>query len=91
VGFDRHTRDLDFGRGLPGLFEESGLWGLGHEGLTLTAQVGDPLARELVRERFIAAGVLTAADFDELRRAYDDRSFRFRGFTLFGAWGRRRI
>jgi hypothetical protein len=33
--------------------------------------------------------VLTEADFDELHRAYGDRSFWFRGFTLFGAWGRR--
>jgi hypothetical protein len=61
----------------------------------LTGRGGDPTARfvqmtdELLRERFVAAGVLTEADFDELQRAYDDRSFWFVGFTLFGAWGRR--
>jgi hypothetical protein len=44
---------------------------------------------ELVRDRIVAAGVLTEADFDELHWAYDDRSFWFMGFTLFGAWGRR--
>jgi hypothetical protein len=33
--------------------------------------------------------VLTKADFDELDRAYDDPSFWFVGYTLFGAWGRR--
>ena len=55
----------------------------------------DPLARfvrmtdQLHRERFVAAGVLTEADFDELIRAYDDQTFWFVGFTLFGAWGRR--
>jgi SAM-dependent methyltransferase len=89
------TMDLDFGRRLPALFEGLGVRDLGHEGVTLTARGGDPMARflqmtdELLRERFVAAGVLTKADFDELRRAYDDRSFWFVGFTLFGAWGRR--
>jgi hypothetical protein len=46
------------------------------------------MTNELLRERFVAAGVLTEADFDELKRAYDDRSFWFVGFTLFSAWGR---
>jgi hypothetical protein len=32
--------------------------------------------------------VLTEADLDELERAYDDPSFWFLGFTIFGAWGR---
>jgi SAM-dependent methyltransferase len=107
AGFDRSTRalwtalkatgtmDLDFGCRLPALFEELGLQDLGHEGVTLTGQGGDPQARfvqmtdELLRERFVAAGVLTGAEFDELHQAYDDRSFWFVGFTLFGAWGRR--
>jgi hypothetical protein len=44
---------------------------------------------ELVREQFVTADILTEADFDDLRRAYNDRSFWFVGFTLFGAWGRR--
>jgi hypothetical protein len=87
--------NLDFGRRLPALFEGLGVRDLGHEGVTLTGRGGDPMARfvqmtdELLRERFVAAGVLTEADFDELNRAYDDRSFWFVGFTLFGAWGRR--
>jgi SAM-dependent methyltransferase len=88
------TMDLDFGRRLPPLFEGFGVRDLGQEGLTLIGRGGDPMARflgmtnELLRERFVAAGVLTEADFDELSRAYDDRSFWFVGFTLFGAWGR---
>jgi SAM-dependent methyltransferase len=107
AGFDRRswavwatlkatgTMDLDFGRRLPALFEGLGVRDLGHEGVTLTARGGDPMARfvqmtdELLRERFVATGVLTEADFDELREAYDDRSFWFVDFTLFGAWGRR--
>jgi SAM-dependent methyltransferase len=86
--------DLDFGRRLPPLFEELGVRDLGHEGVALAARGRDPLARflrmtdDLVRERFIAAGVLTERDFDELAQAYDDRSFWFVSFTLFGAWGR---
>jgi hypothetical protein len=44
---------------------------------------------KLVRDRIVAAGVLTEADFDQLERAYDDPSFWFVGFTMFGAWGRR--
>ena len=88
------TMDLDFGRRLPALFEKLGAWEIGNEGVILTARGGDPLARfcrmtdQLARDRVVAAGVLTEADFDELSRAYDDRSFWFVGYTLFGAWGR---
>jgi SAM-dependent methyltransferase len=107
AGFDRRTRallaalkatgtmDLDFGRRLPALFEGLGVRDVAHEGVTLAARGGDPLARfeqmteKLVRDRMVAAGVLTEADFDELSRAYDDRSFWFVGYTFFGAWGRR--
>jgi SAM-dependent methyltransferase len=87
--------DLDFGRRLPALFEGLRVRDLGYEGVTLAWRGGDPMARflqmtdELVRERFVAAGVLTEADFDELHRAYDDPSFWFVSFTLCGAWGRR--
>jgi SAM-dependent methyltransferase len=89
------TLDLDFGRRLPSLFETLGVRHLGHEGVTLTGRGGDPMARfirmtdELSRERFVAAGVLTEADFDELNQACGDKSFWFVSFTLFGAWGRR--
>ena len=89
------TMDLDFGRRLPTLFEGLGARDLGHEGVTLTGRGGDPMARfvqmtdKLLRGRIVAAGVLTEADFDELERAYDDPSFWFVGFTIFGAWGRR--
>jgi SAM-dependent methyltransferase len=87
--------DLDFGRRLPTLFEEFGVRDLGHEGVTLVGRGGDPVARfgqmtdELLREHFVAAGVLTQRDFDEQAQAYDDPSFWFVSFTLFGAWGRR--
>ena len=87
--------DLDFGRRLPPLFDELGVRDLGHEGVALAARGRDPLAQflqmtdELIRERLIAAGVLTERDFDELAQAYDDRSFWFVNFTLFAAWGRR--
>jgi SAM-dependent methyltransferase len=88
------TMDLDFGRRLPALFEASGVCDLGHEGVTLTGRGGDPLARfcrmtdTLVRDRMIAAGVLTGEDFDELQRAFDDPSFWFVGYTMLSAWGR---
>jgi SAM-dependent methyltransferase len=87
--------DLEFGRRLPALVEGLGVRDLGHEGVTVIGRGGDPIARfsqmtdELLRERFVAAGVLTEADFDGLHRAYDDRSFWYVGYTLFGAWGRR--
>jgi SAM-dependent methyltransferase len=89
------TMDFDFSRRLPALFERLGIRDIGNEGVTLIARGGDPMARfnhmtdELVRERFVAAGVLTEVAFDELGRAYEDPSFWFVGFTLFGAWGRR--
>jgi SAM-dependent methyltransferase len=89
------SMDLTFGRRLPALAEGLGLQDLGHDGVTLTGRGGGPLARfirmseELLRARFVAAGALTEADFDELGRDYDDPSFWFVGFTVFGAWGRR--
>jgi SAM-dependent methyltransferase len=89
------TMDLDFGRRLPALLEGFGVRDLGNEGATLAWRGGDSMARflqmtdELLREPIVAADVLTEADFDELHLAYDDRSFWFVSFTLFGAWGRR--
>jgi SAM-dependent methyltransferase len=90
------TVDLDFGRRLPALFESLGARDIGHEGVTLTARGGDPMARfvqmtyKLVKDRMVAAGVLTEAEFDQLQGAYDDPSFWFVSFTLCGAWGRPR-
>jgi SAM-dependent methyltransferase len=87
--------DLTYGRRLPALVAGCGVRELGHDGVTLTGRGGDPMARfaqmtdELLRERFVAAGVLREANFDELHRTYDDPSFWFVGFTFFGAWGRR--
>jgi hypothetical protein len=43
----------------------------------------------VVTTRLTRDGPAVRADFDELGRAYDDRSFWFVGFTLFSAWGRR--
>jgi SAM-dependent methyltransferase len=89
------TMDVDLGRRLPGLLDRLDFRDLGHEGVVVAARGGDPMAQfasmcdELLRERMVAAGALTPADFDEMGRAYDDRSFWFVGFTLFGAWGRR--
>jgi SAM-dependent methyltransferase len=87
--------DPDFGRRLPALVDGSAVQELGHDGVTLTGRGGDPLARlgqmtdALLRERFVAAGVHTEADFNEREQAYEDPSFWFVGFTVFGAWGRR--
>jgi SAM-dependent methyltransferase len=89
------TMDLDIGRCLPALVEGFGVRILGHDGVTLTDRGGGPAARfirmseDLVRDRFVAAGVLTEADFAELDRAFDDPSFWFIGFTVFGVWGQR--
>jgi SAM-dependent methyltransferase len=91
--------DPDFGRRLPALVEQLGalreLVDIGHDGVSADGRGGDaPTARfwqmtdELLRDRFVAAGVLTAADFDERDRAYDDPSFSFVGFTIFAVWGR---
>jgi hypothetical protein len=43
----------------------------------------------LLRDRCVATGGVTEADFDELDGAHDDPSFWFVSFTAFGAWGRR--
>jgi SAM-dependent methyltransferase len=87
--------DLAFGRRLAALVEGLGVLDLGHDGVTWAGRGGSPAARfsqmsdQLLRGRFVAAGVLTEADFDERHPAYDDPSFWFVGFTSFGAWGRR--
>jgi 2-polyprenyl-3-methyl-5-hydroxy-6-metoxy-1,4-benzoquinol methylase len=87
--------DSTFGRRLPALVERFGVRELGHDGVTLIERGGGPSGRcvrmteELLRVRFVAAGLLTEADFDERNRAFDDPSFWFTGFTFFGAWGRR--
>jgi hypothetical protein len=89
------TMNLDFGRRLPVLFEKLEVRDVGYEGVALPGRGGDPFARfiqmtdKLLRNRIVATGALTDADFDGLTRAYDDPSFWFVGFTLFGAWGRR--
>jgi SAM-dependent methyltransferase len=83
-----------FGRRLPALVETFAGRKAGHDGVTLIGRGGDALAHNrqmncrLLRDRFVAAGVLTEADFDELDRAWDDPSFWFVGFTSVGAWGR---
>jgi len=87
--------DPTFGRRLPALFEMVGMQDLRHEGVTMVGRGGDAYSRfiqmtnELLKVRFVSAGVLTAADFDELHRDYDDPSLWFIGFTCFGVLGRR--
>jgi SAM-dependent methyltransferase len=86
--------DPDFGRRLPALVEGSGLRDVGHDAAAWAGWGGGPAARfwqmtdALLRERFVAAGLLTEADFDERDRAYTDPSFWFVAGTNFGAWGR---
>jgi SAM-dependent methyltransferase len=87
--------DPTFGRRLPGLVAGFGIEDLGHDGVTLIGRGGSPTARlgkmtdALLRGRFVAAGALTDADFDERDCAHDDPSFWVVGITFFGAWGRR--
>jgi SAM-dependent methyltransferase len=89
------TFDTAFGRRLPALFEGLGVRDIGYDGVSLTGRGGGATARffqltdALLRDRFVAAGVLTEADFDERDRTYDDPSFWLVGLTVFGAWGRR--
>jgi SAM-dependent methyltransferase len=92
---DTGDMDTSFGRRLPALVAGFGIQELGHGGVCFTGRGGSPVARflqmtdKLLRSRFVASGVLTEKDFDELHRAYDDPSFWFVGLTIFGAWGRR--
>jgi SAM-dependent methyltransferase len=87
--------DHDFGRRLTFLVDRLGLRDLGHEGATRTDRGGGPMARflqmtdEVLRDRLIASGAITDADFDERSRALDDPTFWFVGWTLFGVWGKK--
>jgi SAM-dependent methyltransferase len=87
--------DTTFGRRLPVLIERLDFQQLAHDGVTLTGRGGDAMAQftrmtdDLLRERFVTTGLLSDADFDELERDYNDPSFWFVGFTVFGVRGRR--
>src|SRR5262249_5897093 len=63
-------------RGLRGPGPRARGCGLGRAGRRSPGAVAQ-ITDKLVCERFVAAGVLTEADFDELHRAYKDRSFWF--------------
>src|SRR5262249_32896594 len=83
------------GRRLPGLIDRFDFQQIEHEGATLTGRGGDVMALftqmtdVLLRERFVAMGFLTEADFDVLARACDDPPFWFVRFPALGVWGRR--
>jgi SAM-dependent methyltransferase len=87
--------DVSFGRRVSDLLEREGLMEVGREKTTPVSRGAGPGAcfaqmwTDVLRTRLVGAGVLTEADFDELHRAYDDRSFTFFDRTLFRAWGRR--
>src|SRR5262249_14904657 len=82
---DSGPMDPTFGRRVPALVDGIGVQELGYEGVTLIARGGDPFARfvqmtnVLLKDRFVAAGVLSEADFDELHRDYNDPSLWFVG------------
>lgn len=84
-----------FGRLTPGLLAGCQLVERGYEGIATICHGTEPgaqfhlMALSVVRPAFIAAGVLTEADFTALERAFTDPSFAFIGVMLFGAWGRR--
>jgi SAM-dependent methyltransferase len=87
--------DVSFGRRLGDALLGQGLVEVGQDRITPVRQGGGPGARftrmwlELLRGPLVGAGVLSEADLDELRQAFDDPSFFFVDRTLFGACGRR--
>jgi hypothetical protein len=91
----RGSFDIAFGRRLPSLVERLGVKDLDYDAATVIARGGDPMARfaqmtnELLQDDFVARGVLTKADFEELVAAFDDPSFWFLSYSNFAAWGRR--
>ena len=84
-----------FGRLTPGLLGRYGLVDRGHQGNTEICYGGEAGARfhwmalSVLRQAFVAAGVLSEEDLAALERAFADPSFAFIGVNLFGAWGRR--
>lgn len=84
-----------FGRLTPALLDGCELVDRGHEGSTEVCYGSGASARfhwmalAVLRQQFIAAGVLSEEDLAALERAFSDPSFAFIGVNLFGAWGRR--
>lgn len=84
-----------FGRLTPALLGGCELVDRGHEGSTEVCYGSGASARfhwmalAVLRQQFIAAGVLSEEDLAALERAFSDPSFAFIGVNLFGAWGRR--
>jgi ubiquinone/menaquinone biosynthesis C-methylase UbiE len=101
--FNRKTREIServahssafdpyFGCRVRGLLEEAGLIDVGNEGYTRIARGGDLEASRawMTLQAWIERGLLSQAEYAELRKVYSDPSFSYVMPTAFAAWGKR--
>jgi SAM-dependent methyltransferase len=101
--FNRKTREIServahssafdpyFGCRVRGLLEEAGLIDVGNEGYTRIAWGGDLEASHtcMTLQAWIERGLLSQAEYAELRKVYSDPSFIYVMLTAFAAWGKR--
>ena len=87
--------DPYFGRRVRSLLELLDFVDIRQEGSTSVNRGGEAGAKwhrmnmQMLRERLVAAKVLTEKDCQEMERLFSDSAFYFVEVTLFGAWGRR--
>jgi hypothetical protein len=99
IGYLDSTGHVDpwLGRRLPGLVARSGLAGVQFE-TTLTVRRGASAEALLLHQstarfgpEFLATGVVSEPDLDEMQRALTDPSFTFVDAVSVAAWGRRAV
>ena len=101
AGFDAvraaGTSDSFLGRRLQELVGSAGIAEIGGDGVVLVGKGGDDALGRHQRllldlpatQLLVKHGIVTAPDMARFVALYEDPSFAFVGFTLFGAWGRR--
>ena len=87
--------DSRFGKTLPVHMEGLGLIEVGNEGFVRVYRGGDPQSRMWIQtwqhtnDRMISEGALTESEVADMRRAYEDPTFIYRGAVTQSIWGRK--
>jgi SAM-dependent methyltransferase len=87
--------DLRFGKVLQVYMDALGLVEMGNEGFARIFHGGDPFSRmwiqtwQRIDDAIVAQGVLTESEVADMRRAYQDPTFMYRGPLIQTIWGRK--
>lgn len=89
--------DPYFGRVLPAQVQALGLDETGNAGVTRVLRGGEPFSRwwilswRILSDAMVAAGAdaLPESEFADMRRAFSDPTFNYRGYVMQSVWGRK--